>query len=168
MKKILSFLLSLVVLVSFCAPIGAAGTTAPTIPVYGVNLVGTSLQFTLNGQVVSSRALKNTNITLTKSKTGDLLVSYTEAGGKPASTTLGKQKKLALNGAIGTLKLDKSLTKDITVQVAKTANIKNMTVASASPVTVLGKVQSMSITSSSAAVTLAQGAVVPKITATSP
>lgn len=98
-KKMTSAALALAMALSMGVMTHAASATD-----YSVNFADNSIQLIRDGKTAGTYSSKNSNISLTQNKSGQLLVTFTNASsGKTTGINLASQTEITLGGTYGTL-----------------------------------------------------------------
>lgn len=168
MRKVSSKLMALLLAFTMIVSTGIIAGAAPAANAneFSVKVTGNTVAFVKGGATVGSYAAKDTNLTAFTDKDGDLIVRFLSASGKPMWITLGKQANLTVDGKMNSLTLDKSLSKNVSVSIAPTAEAKTLSVRSAGKVEIQGTV-TKAFVYSAATVTAASTSRISNITVTS-
>lgn len=149
-RRFLAVCLSLIML--FCAAVPAQAAYP-----YSVKVQNNSVLFIRNGKTEGRYPVNSTSLTL-MSKSGELLVCFYNSQNVYKYITLGKQNSLTISGAMKSLSLSSSLSKNVKVTVGAGSNISSMQISSASNnVNIQGKVGTMTV-SAAAKVSVLKGA----------
>lgn len=154
-KKILSAALATALTATL-----AVGATAAA-PVYSASISKDTLSLYANGKINSTYPLKDTKISLTTGADKDLLLCYNNKSGEFRAITLGAQAALTIGGTMDSLTVAKALDDKIAVTLDTTGNVTSFSIDSPNPVSVQGKVATLTV-NAAAKVTIAKTAAVTK------
>lgn len=134
-----------VLLTTAVSSFAATTTAASSLNDYSVEVESGKVHFVQNGERVGTYNAKNTDLTLSIGRTGNLLVSFPNANGSTSAVTLGKQRSVQVSGTMHSLTANSTLTGDVAVVVPSGSAVTGMTVNAPIEAHIYGKVGTLTV-----------------------
>lgn len=132
-----------------------------------IRVIGNTIQFIKDGEVIRTETMKTKEITLTRSENGGITIQFKNIEGKMVRVSLGAQKAVSIDGKLNKLTLGKNMPSSAYVEIATGSTIKTLVVSSDADVSIENgtKIENMKVTTSSARIDVASGAFVTNVEA---
>lgn len=136
---------AVVLLTTAVSSFAATTTPASSLNDYSVEVEKGKVHFVQNGERVGTYNAKNTDLTLSIGRTGNLLVSFPNANGNTSSVTLGKQRAVQVSGTMHSLTANSTLTGDVALTVPSASAVTGMTINAPIEARIYGKVGTLTV-----------------------